>query len=78
MLALANVKKILFPAALLLYIFALIGLYSFSGKKVLIKVMSLIVAGLLIMSSKQKVGQSTRTKCFFAEREAAQSWTEFN
>ena len=77
-LSLKNQGKILIPAALLIYIYALIGIHSFSSKVLLIKTTNTTVAGLLITSLRVQTGQSTKTRCFYAVRGNAQLWMVYS
>ena len=73
---LSSFKKasyILVPALCLVYVFTIVGLYSFYGIRFLIQIYNTTDVGIQSTSTKVLTGQSMRIKCSFAERDPVQS-----
>ena len=62
MTALAKVGNVLIPALLIIYIYAVVGLYTFAGNFIFIKISNTVSAELLIMSTKLRIGLFMRIK----------------
>lgn len=73
--ALAKVGNILIPALVIIYVYAVVGLYTFSGTLYAIQTSSTTGAGLPTTSSGHQTGQSTKPRYSYAVRNNAPQTT---
>lgn len=73
--ALAKVGNILIPALVIIYVYAVVGLYTFSGTLYAIQTSSTTGAGLPTTSTNHQTGQSTKRRYSYAVRNNAPQTT---